>query len=67
MSKIRRKLSLILGLAAASFAGLAMAAKGSPSLMSDADLDKINGAGGGTIGGRPDSNDQRRPSEKKHR
>lgn len=67
MTKIRRKLSLILGLAAASFAGLAMAAKGSPSLMGDADLDKINGAGGGTTGGRPGSPDNKKSRDNKHR
>ena len=64
MKNLRRKFSLILGLAAASFAGLAMAAKGTPSLLGDAELDKINGAGGSTAGGRPGSkNDKSRDNK----
>lgn len=66
MKKIRRKLSLFLGLAAASISGLAMAAKAGPSLMGDSELDKINGAGGSTTGGRPGS-DYKKSRDNKHR
>ena len=52
MQKLRRKISLLLGLAAASVAGIAAAGKTGLIDLGDGDLDKIVGAGGGTIGGR---------------
>lgn len=66
MKNIRRKFSLILGLAIASIGGLAMATKGSPSLLGDAELDKINGAGGSTTGGRPGSHGEKSRDNKRH-
>lgn len=50
MEALRRRFTLMIGLAAAALSGAAVAGKAAPSLMSDADLDKLVGAGAGTCG-----------------